>query len=194
VDNFDLWKKKPIFVPFFQKDKAVRERNSLFSFLRPMTEQQAAAVIEKLIGETNPDVFVVEIRLHRGKRNVLSVLVDTDRGIRIEECAQLSRVIGAHFDVDPQVDFPYVLEVSSPGLDQPLRIHRQYVKNTGRKLKVLTLAGEVISGKLVTVTDSGVQLELEPKGNKKEREALGIQTIDIPFENIKTAKVLVSFN
>ncbi len=159
-----------------------------------MTEQQAAAVIEKLIGEINPDVFVVEIRLHRGKRNVLSVLVDTDRGIRIEECAQISRVIGAHFEEDPQVDYPYTLEVSSPGLDQPLRIHRQYVKNTGRMLKVLTTAGEVISGKMVLVTDTGIQLELEPKGNKKERDAQGIKIVDMPFENIKTAKVLVSFN
>lgn len=161
-----------------------------------MTEQQAAAVVEKLTGETNPDVFVVEVRLHRGKRNVLSVLVDTDRGIRIEECAQLSRVIGAHFDQDPAVDFPYTLEVSSPGLDQPLRLHRQYVKNIGRKLQVMLPTGEILKGKLMEVGDTAILLEPEAKGRKKPKpgEAEGPAHISIPFDHIKTAKVLVSFN
>lgn len=158
-----------------------------------MNEQQAAAAIEILIGEINPDVFIVEVRLHRGKHNVLSVQVDTDRGIRIEECTEISRVISAWFDEKDAFDFPYTLEVSSPGLDQPLKLHRQYVKNTGRKLQVVTKAGETIKGKLAEVTDAAILVEPEA-GKTKKKDAEAPQPIWIEFDTIKTAKVLVSFN
>jgi ribosome maturation factor RimP len=158
-----------------------------------MNEQQVAAAIEILIGETNPDVFIVEVRLHRGKHNVLSVQIDTDRGIRIEECTELSRVMSAWFDEKDVFDFPYTLEVSSPGLDQPLKLHRQYVKNIGRKLNVVTKTGEATKGKLLEVTKAALLLEPE-MGKVRKKDAQVPQPIWIEFEKIKTAKVLVSFN
>ncbi len=74
-------------------------------------------------------------RRERGRR-ILQLLVDTDEGITIAQCAEVSRDLAARLDEFNVVAEPYELEVSSPGIDKPLRILRQYKKNVGRKFVV----------------------------------------------------------
>lgn len=153
--------------------------------------------IRKIIQEINSEAFIIEIALHRSKRSILSILVDTDKGITLPEIATLSRKIGWNLEESGDFDIAYTLEVSSPGVGVPLKILRQYIKNIGRNLKVTFNEGKEIKGKLIFVDESMVRLEpLAPKKNKKNRrkgEELSGE-LEIPFVEIKTAKVLVSFN
>jgi len=86
-------------------------------------------------------------------------------------------------------DGDFSLEVSSPGLDEPLKMHRQYVKNIGRTVEVLFEDGSKKEGKLITVTDADILLEhTEGKGKKAIT-----QQLVIPFNHIKSTTVQIKF-
>jgi ribosome maturation factor RimP len=87
----------------------------------------------------------------------------------------------------PEGDFS--LEVSSPGLDEPLKLHRQYLKNIGRNVEVIKLDGTKIEGVLKEALEDHIILE-ETKGKNKKRETV---SHTIPSNNIKTIKVQVIF-
>jgi ribosome maturation factor RimP len=142
-----------------------------------------------------PDVFVVEASLSHGPRSVLLFLVDTDEGITIETCARLSRKLSAWLEEADPFDFPFSLEVGSPGLSRPLKIQRQYLKNIGRKLRVKTKEGKVATGLLEAVSDEGFTLlkDLKKKKPKKNEEVEDPQ-ITMAFDAILEAKIEISFD
>lgn len=156
--------------------------------------------IRQRIAAFNPEVFVAEIKMIRGKRNVLSILIDTDEGIKIQACARISRHLNDYFEEEDPISFPFTLEVGSPGLGNPLHVWRQYNKSIGRKLKVLMLEGETLTGQLIEVTESTIVLE-PPKKKKKKKPEKGAgnsekdesDKITIEFEAIKEAKIEISF-
>ncbi|MEM7037492.1 MAG: ribosome assembly cofactor RimP [Bacteroidota bacterium] len=158
--------------------------------------------IRNRIASLNPEAFVIEIKLHRGKHSVLSILVDTDEGITIDACARISRHLNSYFEEEDPLDFPFNLEVSSPGVGRPIKVHRQYLKNVGRKLKVVLQSGDVVKGKLIHADDAQIQLEPPPKKKKKKSKAATDNAtstddenkITIDFESIKEAKVEISFD
>lgn len=156
--------------------------------------EQVEEYIREVIEEHHPDVFIVEIALHRGSRNVLSIWVDTDAGIMIDECARISRRLNQYFEESSPFNFPFRLEVSSPGVGKPLRLLRQYHKNVGRKLKVVLENGEVVKGKLEVVAEDQITLRPKPKKKKKKNEEAAPELVEVPFENIKEAKVEISFD
>lgn len=71
-----------------------------------------------------------------GARRIIQVFVDTDEGITIAQCADISRELGSIIDAKNVIQEPYELEVSSPGIEKPLKLLRQYKKNVGRPYKV----------------------------------------------------------
>lgn len=89
----------------------------------------------------------------------------------------------------------FELEVSSPGIGQPFKVHRQYVKNIGRQVEVLTKSGEKYSGELLSVNDGGFVIKEEkivkPEGKKKKE----LQIIEHPFnfEELKSVKEILKF-
>ena len=99
----------------------------------------SAEAIRQLV-EGNPELskfFIVDVKV--SKDNSIVVKADTDNGITIDECGELSAAIEASLDRDAE-DFD--LEVSSPGLSEPLKLPRQYLKNIGREVFVETIDGE----------------------------------------------------
>lgn len=166
--------------------------------------------LKNLIEELNPDIFIVDISLVKAKVTVLSILLDTDEGITIDECARISRALNHYLEEEDPFNFHFRLEVSSPGVGRPLKVRRQYHKNVGRKLKVTTLEGELLKGKLLATDDTGITLQPAPKkrpkgrpdrkgGNSKKNKAAARNaeespTVAIPFELIKEAKVEISFD
>lgn len=141
-------------------------------------------------GNLSPDKFVVEV-LISGKKipKRVMVILDGDHGITIDDCADLSRVLSKELDERAFFgDENYMLEVSTPGLDQPLKLKRQYYKNIGRSLRVKSQ--ETISeGRLKEVTDDKIVLEQETGSGKKKE----VKDIEIPFSSIDKAFVLASF-
>src|SRR5688572_13522545 len=112
--------------------------------------------------------FIVEVVVsaRKGPKKLL-VVVDGDQGVSIDDCATLSRELSKELDESTLVDESYTLEVSTPGLDQPLKLKRQYVKNIGRRLKV-KMADKIEEGKLDTVNDEGITLISETGTGKKK--------------------------
>ena len=150
-------------------------------------EDKVSVLVNEQIADRG-DLFLVEVNMHPNGR--LEVLVDGDDGISIQDCAAISRHVGFRLEEEDVIPHPYRLEVSSPGIDRPLRSERQYRKNTGRMVQVLQQDGRTKTGKLLEVKDASVTIieTIKEKGKK----AVEHHTT-IPFENITTIKVLISF-
>lgn len=146
------------------------------------------ALAEKHLPDDN--FFIVDVisKGISGKTKVL-VLLDSDTGITIDDCANLSRSLAEDIELEELIDVAYILEVSSPGLDHPLSSVRQFRKNIGRRLKVRLNDNSMLEGELKAVNDDAIVLAAEKKENKKKV----IEEKAINFSEIEKANVLVSF-
>jgi ribosome maturation factor RimP len=145
-------------------------------------------VNEKISAEGRTDLFLVDVKMHSNGK--LIILVDGDKGVGIADCAAISRHVGFHLEEENVLDTAYNLEVSSPGLDAPLVLPRQYVKNVGRNLAIKMADGSKKEGKLTGITEDAVIIEeiSKQKGGKAE----AIESA-IPLTQITETKVLISF-
>lgn len=162
-------------------------------------EQHVKALVSEIISDRE-DLFLVDVKMHGNGK--LVVWVDGDQGITIQDCADISRQVGNRLEEGELIDHAYNLEVSSPGIDEPLQSHRQYVKNVGRNVQVKTRTTteeggektEISEGKLLSVTDDHIRLEKIiknknlPKGRKPP-----VEEVEMPFDKIVATKVLISF-
>jgi ribosome maturation factor RimP len=154
------------------------------------TEGQIQALEQRVNGliASEPDVFLVEIRIK--PTNNVKVFLDADQGMSIERLIQYNRRL--YKQIDEEGFFPgndFSLEVSSPGLDEPLKLFRQYKKNVGRYVEVLRQDGVKTEGKLVSAGEDIVVVEEEKgKGRKKE-----IVQHTILFGQIKITRVQIKF-
>jgi ribosome maturation factor RimP len=153
-------------------------------------EQQIQALRRKIEDMISAEagLFLVEVKIRPA--NNIKVFLDGDQGISIDKLVQYNRSLYKQIeesDMFPNGDFS--LEVSSPGLDEPLRLHRQYIKNIGRYVEVMGKDGSKKEGKLLSATEAGIIVE-EERGKNKKKE---IVQHDIPFENIKSTKIQIKF-
>src|ERR1700684_1279741 len=96
-------------------------------------EKRVTELVEEKIAEIQrPDLFLVDVKMHANGK--LIILLDGDKGIGIADCAAVSRYVGFRLEEESAIEDAYNLEVSSPGLDMPLTLVRQYIKNIGRNL------------------------------------------------------------
>lgn len=153
----------------------------------------------------NDHLYVVDSQIagRQGGRIKVTLLLDSDSGITIDECAEISRKLGAEMD---EMNFfgvsPFTLEVSSPGVDFPLTLPRQYMRNLGRQLTIVLNDGVIRKGKLESVADDHIVLDIaaEKKSKSKKKKEVDL-TAEMPpvgptpitFEQIKKATVEVSF-
>lgn len=152
------------------------------------------ATLRELVEQHFPEVFVVEVALAVGPHSVLSFWIDTDEGINIDQCTRVSRKLNTWLEENDPFDFPFTLEVSSPGVGRPLKIKRQYFKNIGRKLKVKTTEGQTVAGKLIHADEEGITLAPDSKKKPKKTENSENTDIRVAFDAIKEAKVEISFD
>jgi len=147
--------------------------------------------IEKMMTgllEAEPEYFLVSLRIK--PTNNVKVFIEGDNGITIEKCVRFNRRLYKLIEESgmyPDGDFS--LELSSPGLDEPLKMHRQYIKNIGREVEITFTDDTIKEGKLLAVTEADIILEhTEGKGKKAVT-----QQVVIPFEKIKTTIVQIKF-
>ncbi|MDN5215743.1 ribosome maturation factor RimP [Fulvivirgaceae bacterium BMA12] len=131
----------------------------------------------------------IEISANKGPRKI-KVLIDGDNGLNIDDCAKISRTVAEAMEQKKLIESAFILEVSSPGLDYPLKFKRQYLKNIGRKLKVLLSNNIEKQGELIKVADHSITVNAEQKS--KNRKIDYVET-EIYFSDIKKTNVLVSF-
>jgi len=150
-------------------------------------EKRVKELVEEKIAD-RPELFLVDIKML--PNNKLIIHVDGDEGINIQDCAAISRHVGFHLEEENVLEKAYNLEVSSPGIGEPLKLKRQYDKNIGREVSVKLEGGDVKEGRLLNVTESGITIEAKVKEKGKKAEL--VET-NIDFNNITETKVLISF-
>jgi len=150
-------------------------------------ENRVKELIEEKISD-RPELFLVEVKML--PNNKLIIHVDGDEGISIQDCAAISRHVGFHLEEENTIEKAYNLEVSSPGVGEPLKLKRQYEKNIGRDLSIKLSGGELKEGKLLGMNDSAITIEAKVK--EKGKKAQLVETT-IDFDNIIETKVLISF-
>ncbi|MFF7727634.1 ribosome maturation factor RimP [Streptomyces sp. NPDC008001] len=145
-------------------------------------------LLAPLVSARELDLEEIEVTT-AGKRRVLRIVVDSDAGVELDECAEVSRAVSEKLDeTDAMGGAPYVLEVTSPGADRPLTEHRHYVRATGRLIKAQLAEGGELVARIVAVDDEGLDLEVPGvKGRKPTSRRLA-------FGEIAKARVEIEFN
>lgn len=136
------------------------------------------------------DRFVVDVLVKIDNR--ILVFIDSDTSVTIADCVALSRFIEKHFDREEE-DFE--LRVSSSGIDQPLRMFRQYKKAIGRQVEVKTTEEEIKTGVLIAVSEETIELEerIIKQYNKLKKEVKG-ERFTIAVNQIEEIKEIIVFH
>jgi ribosome maturation factor RimP len=140
------------------------------------------------------DCFLVNFRTK--PKNIYKIFIDSDTGFTLEKCVRINRSLRKmveESDLYPDGDFS--LEVSSPGIDEPLTMVRQYVKNIGRKLEI-ELHDETalgIAGRLIGADEEKILIEETPLKKRIKQEEIVPKQIEIKLTDIKTALVAIEF-
>ena len=171
------------------KEKRLNEgtESPLFLYQKMLRE-----AVEKLLNEAleeRLDLFLIDFTISND--NSIKIIVDGDKGVKVEDCMFISRAIEHNLDREEQ-DFS--LEVASAGAAAPLMNQRQYIKNIGRDLEVLTNEGK-IQGKLEEAGSEKITMKWkarEPKLIGKGKVTVQKQA-EIAYENIVEAKVMIKF-
>jgi ribosome maturation factor RimP len=137
----------------------------------------------------NSSQFIVDVIASARNLSKITVIVDGDQGVTIGDCSLISRELGKKLDELDLGNSNYVLEVSTPGLDHPLKLNRQFQKNVGRGLKVHRKDKSIVLGKLAVVDPGSIRLKMESREGKTVID----QELLIPFDEIEKAFVMVSF-
>jgi ribosome maturation factor RimP len=156
-------------------------------------KEQIESFLEPYLEEGKYFIVDIQTKATRASQKIM-ILLDSDEGITIQECADISRALGNDLEAANLIESAYTLEVSSPGLDQPLRLPRQYHKNIGRDIKVVLNTGETLTGTLVEAKEKSIILQL-PTPKKKAKVPVEESALrpEIALENIARAIVQVSF-
>jgi len=151
-------------------------------------KEQILELIQDKLTENN--CFLVELEI--GEGNAISIEIDSYDGISVTDCIEISKVIDGSLDREVE-DFE--MNVSSAGLDKPLRVIEQYKKNIGRDVKVVPVDGTVVKGELTEVDDEGIVVEYsyrERIEGRKKKETI-VKQEKISFNNIKETTIIISF-
>jgi ribosome maturation factor RimP len=154
-----------------------------------------AGWIEPVIGAAGYDLEELVVT-PAGRRSVVRVVVDRDQGVTLDDVAEVSRAVSDVLDAnDDGMGRPYVLEVTSPGVDRPLSEHRHWRRNTGRLVTVAVgPAGDVgeVTGRIIAVEDAGVTLAVEARSKPGAKKRPPTPRI-VPWNQLGAGRVQVEF-
>ena len=151
-------------------------------------KQKLTETVEEATKGTS--IFIVDIKISND--NSIIVELDSDDSMDIDMCTSISRKIESVFDRDVE---DYELEVGSAGLTSPFKVKRQWQKNLGNEIEVLTKDGRKLTGVLIEVNDDNfvIQFPIKVKEEGKKRPVVVSHKEPITFENCKKACYLIKF-
>jgi len=150
-------------------------------------ESEIAKIVESILEK---EYFLVDVQIKQLKeKKRVTILLDGDNGVNIDICAKTSRALGDYIEEMNLIETAYNLEVSSPGVDNPLKLLRQYPQHIGRTLLVNLKDNTNVEGVLTKIENNIITIQ-QTKGKGKKAEILNQ---DIDFDNIAGSKVLISF-
>jgi len=140
-------------------------------------------MIEPVINDLGIDLVDIDLK-KMGSKALLRIYIETDAGVTIDDCEQVSREVSATLDVEDPIPYAYVLEVSSPGLERPLKKPADFIRFKGNMVRVVTLEAidkqTFFVGTLAEATDHEIVLNLP-----KDKE------ITITYDNISSSRLEV---
>jgi ribosome maturation factor RimP len=147
--------------------------------------KEVSRIAESLLPEFGMEMVDVEFRFERG-RWTLRVYIDKDGGVTVDDCASVSRELGDVVEAESIINNAYVLEVSSPGLDRPLRKEQDFIRSIG-KLIAIEMARPVsqrrkFTGRLAHVEDGTVRILVDDA-----------DLFELPLDGIKRARIKYEF-
>lgn len=135
--------------------------------------------------------YLVELEVKKTRQGIkISVFLDTDTGITIDECATISPIIAEKLDQLPLLQDGYTLEVSSPGVDRPLTNTRQILKNIGRRARIVLTDGKNLTARIEALQANQLhltQLEAHPTAKGRWKET----PLQIPMTQIANLQILI---
>src|ERR1700733_10612434 len=162
---------------------------SLRSTARPVDDRKLAGLIEPAVAAAGMDLESVRTTV-AGKRLLVRIVVDSDRGVSLDDTADVSREISAVLDASNALgEAPYTLEVSSPGVDRPLPEPRHWRRARGRLVRVKVTGEGSVEGRLLAADADGVTLGL-PGGERRFPYAdVGAGSVQVEFGRIPDAEL-----
>ncbi len=149
-----------------------------------MNKKNIVKRIEEVVAEKK--LLLVEINIRGNQNNpIVEIFIDDEKGVTTDDCAELSREIGSIIEEENLIETKHRLDVSSPGIDRPLKYIQQFPKNIDRKFEIKYTDSEEKKKKF-----EGKLLQVE--GEKLVFES-GKNNIELNFTDITSAKVLISF-
>lgn len=159
----------------------------LFYYLFMIQEAYLKEILEPVIRDNQ----LLLVNVHVTQQNKITVIIDSIRGVTIDDCALVNRYLEEHLDRN-QEDFS--LEVSSPGADQPLKLREQYIKNRGRRMQIDLHTGKRLIGILQEVHEKGIVLSIDIAAARRKKSAETESDLTpIGWEEIKQGKVIITF-
>jgi len=149
-------------------------------------EDRIADIIRPVVAAAGMDLESVRVSA-AGRRRLLRVVVDSDQGVSLDDAATISRQLSKALDAEPVMgDFPYTLEVSSPGVDRPLTDPRHWRRSVGRLVQVTAAEAGTISGRVVAADLDGVTLDVGGDRRRFGYTALGAGAVQVEFGHPQT--------
>lgn len=153
-----------------------------------ITQEDIKRVIESIVAQK--EVFIVDVKV--SSSNFVTVELDSNKGISIDDCVEISKLIESSFDREIE-DFE--LEVSSAGLSSAFKVVQQYYKNIGQEVEVLVKTGKKFTGILKSVNENGFIIEkskLEKVEGKKKKQEVK-EEVTLLFADVKSTKLVIQF-
>jgi ribosome maturation factor RimP len=159
--------------------------NPLFCFIMEDLKKKINDLAGSVAGQYG--VQVVDIELAGGvRRPTVKIFIDKEGGVTLDDCERFSRAMSAVLDVEDPIASPYMLEVSSPGLDRPLRGLRDFEASVGKLARVITKEAigkqTFFIGRILEIRGSMIRLTME---NEEE--------VEIPYEKVSKARLEIEF-
>jgi ribosome maturation factor RimP len=153
-----------------------------------ITEKKIQDLIDEVLA---PEQFIVVLDIQLGNKIYIE-LDNVEKATSITDCIKMSRQVEHNLDRETE-DFS--LEVTSPGLDKPFRVFKQYVKNIGRPVIVKRIEGEKLEGTLLIAEEDHIIIETKEKKRIEGRKAKEwvIEEVNIPMSEIKETLVKIVF-
>lgn len=155
----------------------------------PVDNTRLAGLIQPVVAAAGMDLESVRMTV-AGRRRLLRVVVDSDRGVSLDDAALLSHELSATLDATNALgDVPYTLEVSSPGVDRPLTEPRHWRRAEGRLVKVKAGAQGTVQGRVLAADSDGVTLDVNGAGRRFAYGDLGAGAVQLEFGRLPDAEL-----
>jgi ribosome maturation factor RimP len=153
-----------------------------------ISEEKVRNLIEEKI--QNTEFYILDLKISNS--NQINVEIESDKPVSITDCVEISKFVENSLDRDEE---DFAIQVSSYGVDKPLKHYRQYVKNIGRELDVNLTDGKKEKGQIIKADQETFTIEYKAK-EKKENSSKKIVVVkqqQINYSEVKEAKIKISF-